>query len=112
MEVSQYSIVLVNLNPSAGGEQSGAEIRKLRPCVVISPDEMNRNLRTIVIVPMTTTSRAYPTRARVSHNQKIVWIVVDQLMTVDRKHLVKSVGNLSKTEIRKLKELLNETYVA
>ncbi len=84
MGLSQYSIVLVNLDRS-----EGAEIRKTRPCVIISPDEMNMHLQTIVVAPMTTTSRNYPTCVRVSHDQKAGWIVVDQILTIDRKELSK-----------------------
>ena len=106
MEIKQYSIVLVNLDRSVG-----AEIRKTRPCVVVSPDEMNRHLRTIVVAPMTTQSRIYPTRVKVKHNQKAGWIVVDQLRTIDRKRILKVIGALSNPEIRKLKDVIRETYV-
>lgn len=111
MEIGQYNIVLVNLNPGTDEVSQGAEIRKVRPCVVISPDEMNRNLRTIVIAPMTTRSRPYPTRVRVRHQKKTGWIVVDQIRTVDRKRVLSMVGNLSNPEIRRLKEIIRETYV-
>lgn len=89
----------------------GAEIRKTRTCVVISPDEMNIHLQTIVVAPMTTTSRNYPTRVRVRHDRKAGWIVVDQILTIDRKRVIKIPGELSNTEIRKLKGVIRETYV-
>ena len=107
MEIVQYSIVLIDLNRAAG-----SEIRKTRPCVVVSPDEMNRYLQTIVVAPMTTKSRAYPTRVRVKHNQRTGWIVVDQILTIDRNRIIKVVGELSNVEVRKLKEVVRETYVA
>jgi mRNA interferase MazF len=106
MEIEQYSIVLVNLDRSVG-----AEIRKTRPCVVVSPDEMNRHLRTIVVAPMTSQSRIYPTRVKVKHHQKSGWIVVDQIRIIDRKRILKMVGVLSNPEIRKLKDVIRETYV-
>jgi mRNA interferase MazF len=106
MEIIQYAIVLVNLER---GE--GAEMQKTRPCVVISPDEMNRHLNTIVVAPMTTRSRSYPTRVRVRHDQKTGWIVVDQMLTIDRKRAMKQLGKLSGREIIKLKGVIRETYV-
>ncbi len=111
MEIAQYDIVLVDLNTGEHKGNTGAEMTKTRPCVVISPDEMNRHLRTIVIAPMTTSPRAYPTRVKVRHDQKSGWIVVDQIMTVDRKRVISRVGNLSNPEIRNLKEAIRESYV-
>ena len=110
MEIVQYDIVLVDLNVDSDSGQTGSEIRKTRPCVVISPDEMNRHLSTIVIAPMTTRSRNYPTRVRVRHQQKTGWIVVDQIRTIDRKRVQSKVGTLSKPEIRRLKDTIRETY--
>ena len=65
MEIKQYEIYLVNLEPTLG-----SEIKKTRPCVVISPDEMNKHLRTVVIAPMTTSSKNYPTRVEIKHDNK------------------------------------------
>jgi len=106
MVLSQYSIVLVNL----GGDR-GAEMKKSRPCVVVSPDEMNRYLRTVVVAPMTTVARTYPTRVRIRHNKQTEWIVVDQLTTLDRKRVLRPLGKLTNPEIRKLKDVIRETYV-
>ena len=106
MELKQYQIVLVNLDPTIG-----SEIKKTRPCVIISPNEMNKHLRTIVISPMTTKSRKYPTRIEVKHDQKIGWIVLDQIRTVDRQRIIKALGRLSKPEIKELKAILKETYI-
>ena len=111
MEVIQYDIVLVDLEISAGPEQSRAEIRKIRPCVVVSPDVMNRNLRTIVVAPMTTRAGTYPTRVRVRHNKQTGWIAVDQLTTVDRRMVIRDLGKLTNPEIKKLKNVIRETYV-
>jgi len=111
MEIGQYDIVLVDLNQSLGDSPPGAEMINTGPCVVISPDQMNRHLSTIVIAPMTTRSRIYPTRVRVRHSQKTGWIVVDQIRTVDRKRIIRKVGSLSNPEVRDLKAVLRETYV-
>ena len=82
-----------------------------RPCVVVSPDEMNRYLRTVVVAPMTTRTRSYPTRVRVRHNQQTGWIVVDQITTIDRNKIKRILGNLTHPEIRKLKNVIRVTYV-
>ena len=106
MEINQYKIVLVNLDPTIG-----SEIQKTRPCVIISPDEMNKHLKTIVIAPMTTNLRKYPTRVLIEHNRKKEMIVIDQIKTIDKKRIIKSFDNLSKSEIKKCKEIIKETYV-
>ena len=106
MEIKQYQIVLVNLDPTIG-----SEIKKTRPCVVISPDEMNKYLRTIVIAPMTTSSKKYPTRVEVKHDNKIGWIVLDQIRTIDKQRIIKDLGRLSRPEIKVVKEIIKETYV-
>lgn len=98
--------MLVNLDPTIG-----SEIRKTRPCAVISPDEMNRNLRTITVAPMTTQSKAYPTRVKVRHNAKIGWVVLDQIRTIDKRRIIKILGELSSKEIQKVKAVLKETFV-
>jgi len=106
MELGQYSIVLVNLDPSIG-----SEIKKTRPCVVISPEEMNKYLRTIVVAPMTTTTRRYPTRVRVRHDKATGWVVLDQIRTIDKQRIIKVLGNLTIHEIREVKSVLKETYI-
>lgn len=106
MEVKQYQIILVNLEPAIG-----SEINKTRPCVVISPDEMNRHLRTVVIAPMTTSSQNYPTRVEIRHENKTGWIILDQIRTIDKHRIIKDLGKLSRPEIRELKAVLKETYV-
>jgi len=106
MEISQYQIILVNLDPTIG-----SEIKKTRPCVVISPNEMNRYLQTIVIAPMTTSSKSYPTRVEIKHDNKIGWIVLDQIRTIDKQRIIKDLGKLSKPEIKEVKAILNETYI-
>jgi len=106
MELKQYQIVLVNLDPTIG-----SEIKKTRPCVIISPNEMNKHLRTIIVAPMTTTSRKYPTRIEVKHEQKIGWIVIDQIRTIDNQRIIKILGRLSQPEVKKVKSVIKETFV-
>ncbi len=106
MELSQYQIVLVNLDPTIG-----SEIKKTRPCVIISPNEMNKYLQTIVLAPMTSSSKKYPTRAEVIHDKKKGWIVLDQIRTVDRQRIIKILGDLSEKEIAKVKAILKETFI-
>ena len=104
--INQYEIVLVNLDPTIG-----SEIKKTRPCVVVSPNEMNKYLNTIVIAPMTSTSKSYPTRIGVTTNNKKGWIVIDQIRTVDRKRITKIFGKLSDKEIQEVKNVMRETFV-
>lgn len=106
MDLKQYQIVLVNLDHT-----NGSEIKKTRPCVVISPDEMNKYLRTIIVAPMTTTSRKYPTRIEIKHDRKIGWIVIDQIRTIDKQRIIKISGTLSQPEIKELKSVIKETFV-
>jgi len=106
MEISQYQIILVNLDPTLG-----SEIQKTRPCVVISPNEMNKFLNTVVVAPMTTSSKNYPTRIEVRHDNKIGWIVLDQIRTIDKQRIIKDLGRLTKSEINELKSVLKETYI-
>ncbi len=99
--INQYEIVLVNLDPTIG-----SEIKKTRPCVVISPNEMNKFLNTIVIAPITSTSKSYPTRIEISGKHTKGWVVIDQIRTVDRKRITKILGKLTdkpKLRIRGLK---------
>ena len=106
MEIVQYAIVLVNLDPTLG-----SEIQKTRPCVVISPNEMNKYLNTIIIAPMTSSLKEYPTRVAVNHNSKKGMIALDQIRTVDKKRILKVLGKLNKTEIQCTKEVLKEMLV-
>lgn len=106
MELTQYCIVLVNLDPTIG-----SEIKKARPCVIISPDEMNKHLQTLIIAPMTSQSKNYPTRIEVKHNQKNGWIVLDQIRTIDMQRVLKSLDKLTEREIAKVKLVIKETFV-
>jgi len=106
MELAQYQVILVNLNPT-----QGSEIKKTRPCVIISPNEINRHLRTIVIAPMTTSSKNYPTRIKVKHNNTIGWVVIDQIRTIDKQRVIKVLGELNNSEVKKIKQILRETFI-
>ena len=106
MEINQYDIVLVNLDPTMG-----SEMKKTRPCVVLSPNEMNKYLQTIVVAPMTTSSKSYPTRVEIKHNQTKGWIAIDQIRTVDRARIVKGFETLTAKEVVKVKNVLKETFV-
>ncbi|MBK9191684.1 MAG: type II toxin-antitoxin system PemK/MazF family toxin [Crocinitomicaceae bacterium] len=107
MELKQYQIVLVNLDPTIG-----SEMKKTRPCVIISPDEMNKYLQTIVIAPMTSSSKNYPTRVPLKHNKTKGWIVLDQIRTIDRERIIKVLDSLTEKEIHNVKSIIHETYVA
>ena len=106
MELKQYQIVLVNLDRTRG-----SEIKKTRPCVLISPDEMNKYLRTVIVAPMTTSSKKYPSRVEVKHDRKMGWIVIDQIRTIDKQRIIKILGRLSQPEIKEVKSVIKETFV-
>jgi mRNA interferase MazF len=106
MEIKQYQIILVNLDPTIG-----SKIKKTRSCVVVSPDEMNKHLRTVVIAPMTKSSKNYPTRIEIKHDNKTGWIVLDQIRTIDKQRIIKDLGKLSKPEIKEIKSIIKETFV-
>tara|TARA_A100001015_G_scaffold209335_1_gene234348 strand:- start:177 stop:500 length:324 start_codon:yes stop_codon:yes gene_type:complete len=106
MEVKQYAIVMVNLNPTIG-----SEIKKTRPCIIISPNEMNKYLRTVVIAPMTTSSKNYPTRVEIEHNKKMGWVVLDQIRTIDKQRIIKVLGRMTESETKEVKSVLKETFV-
>jgi len=106
MELTQYEIVLVNLDPTIG-----SEMKKTRPAVIISPNEMNKYLNTVVIAPMTSSSKNYPTRVEVNHNKTKGWIVLDQIRTIDRQRITKKLGSLTSKEIERVKSVLKETFV-
>ena len=106
MEVKQYQVFLVNLNPTIG-----SEIRKTRPCVIISPDEMNAHLRTVVIAPLTTSSKNYPTRVKIKINKKEGQVVIDQIRAIDKRRIVRKLGELSNKEVKEIKGVIRETFV-
>jgi mRNA interferase MazF len=89
----------------------GHEIKKTRPCLIVSPNEMNQNISTVIIAPMTTKSHDYPTRAVVKFNNVDGWIVLDQLRAVDKKRLIKNIGKIDKHCISKIKAIIKEMLV-
>lgn len=105
-QVNQYDIVLVNLDPTIG-----SEMRKTRPCVVLSPNEMNKYLNTIVVAPMTSSSKPYPTRVEVRHKGTKGWIAIDQIRTIDRTRIVKRFESLTSKEVEKVKDVMREMFV-
>ncbi len=89
MVVNRFDVYLTNLDPTVG-----SEIQKIRPCLVISPDEMNRHIRTVIIAPMTTAGKNYPTRISCKFKKKKGQIVLDQIRTIDRTRLIKKLGSI------------------
>ncbi|HXW56373.1 MAG TPA: type II toxin-antitoxin system PemK/MazF family toxin [Candidatus Cybelea sp.] len=101
----QDEIWLVSLGPT-----QGSEMRKTRPCLVISPDEMNRHLRTVLIAPMTTVERPYPTRVSLTFHGKHGQVALDQIRAVDRQRLVRRIGKVSATTAQAVSTVLVEMF--
>lgn len=94
MVVKRFDVYLINLDPTVG-----SEIKKTRPCLIISPDEMNLYIRTVVVAPMTSADKDYPTRVRCKFKKKQGQIVLDQIRTLDKSRLIKKLGTIeSKTQ--------------
>ncbi len=106
MVIKQYSIYWCNLNPSIG-----SEINKARPCLVISPNEMNRNINTIIIAPITKTINAYPTRISIQLEGKNGAIVLDQLITLDKSRFKGYINKLNNKQILAVKAKIKEMLV-
>ena len=90
MVVNRFDVYLINLDPTIG-----SEIQKARPCLIISPDEMNRHIRTVIVAPMTTASKDYPTRVSCKFKKKKGQIVLDQIRTIDKTRLIKKLGSIN-----------------
>lgn len=105
MVISHFEVYLVNLDPTLG-----SEIEKTRPCLVISPDEINRNLRTAIVAPMTTRGHAYPSRVPCRFKGKAGQVVLDQIRTVDRARLVKRLGKLEGSTASAVLDVLREMF--
>ncbi len=106
MELNQYDIVLVNLDSTLG-----SEMKKTRPCVVLSPDEMNQFLRTVTIAPMTNSTKEYPTRIEINKPNVRGWLVIDQIRTIDKARVIKKIDKLDLQEIKNTKRVIKETFV-
>jgi len=103
--IRRGDVFLVNLDPTCG-----AEIRKTRPCVVVSPDELNTHLRTFIIAPLTTGSHSYPFRLPCRFRGRIGHVVLDQIRTVDQERLVRRLGRLSLSTLGKALTTLQEMF--
>jgi len=90
MVVNRFDVYLINLDPTIG-----SEIQKTRPCLIISPDEMNRHIRTVIVAPMTTAGKDYPTRVTCKFKKKKGQIVLDQIRTIDKTRLIKKVSTIA-----------------
>jgi mRNA interferase MazF len=105
MVARRFDVFLVNLDPTVG-----SEIRKTRPCLVISPDEMNRYISTVIVAPMTTKGRPYPTRVACRFQGKEGQIVLDQLRTIDKQRLVHKLGKINKSTQAAVLDTLAEMF--
>lgn len=104
--MKQYDIYVVSLDPTVG-----REIKKSRPCVILSPDEMNSHISTVIIAPMTPQSHPYPTRIPLEFRGRKGWIVLDQIRTVDKQRLVAKLGRLRPGLSKKVKAVIREMLV-
>ena len=102
----QYDIVLVGLDPTFG-----AEMKKTRPCVVISPDEMNDWLRTVQVAPLTTTTRAYPWRVPITFQRKKGMVALDQIRTIDKGRVLRRLGKARPLVVSAIKRVIDEMLV-
>jgi mRNA interferase MazF len=105
MVINRFDVYLVSLDPTIG-----SEIKKARPCLVVSPDEMNHNIRTVIIAPMTTKGKPYPTRVPCRFKGKKGWVVLDQIRTVDRARLVKKLGIMERRTAALVLQTLREIF--
>lgn len=103
--ISRFDVYLISLDPA-----QGHEIRKTRPCVIISPDDMNHHISTIIVAPMTTKGRDYPTRIPLTFQRKKGQIVLDQIRTVDKIRFVKRLGKLDKNTAARVLAVLQEMF--
>jgi mRNA interferase MazF len=105
MVINRFEVYLINLDPTVG-----SEIKKTRPCLVISPDEMNHHVRTVLVAPMTTKGRAYPTRVACRFKGKDGEVALDQIRAVDQQRLIKRLGRLDSKVATKVLEVLAEMF--
>ena len=107
MVVKRFEVYLVNLDPTVG-----SEIRKTRPCLIISPDEMNRHIATVIVAPMTTKGRPYPTRVACRFQGKDGQIVLDRVRTIDKTRLLRNLGQISKSTQADVLDTLAEMFAS
>ena len=103
--VQRFDVYLISLDPT-----KGSEIKKTRPCLIISPNEMNRHIRTVIIAPMTSTVKNYPSRVTTTFQKKRGQIVLDQIRTVDKKRLLKKLGTINSSAQDKTLNVLQEMF--
>ncbi|HEX9079460.1 MAG TPA: type II toxin-antitoxin system PemK/MazF family toxin [Desulfuromonadaceae bacterium] len=105
MVIRRFDVYLVNLDPTIG-----SEIRKARPCLIISPEEMNRHIATVIVAPMTTKGRDYPTRVSCSFKRKAGQVVLDQIRTIDKARLIQRLGKIDKKTHEEVLSVLAEMF--
>lgn len=105
MVIKRFDVYLVNLDPTVG-----SEIRKARPCLIISPDEMNRYIATVIVAPMTTKGRDYPTRVQCTFKGKVGQVVLDQIRTIDKSRFVQKLGRIDKQTQEEVLTILAEMF--
>jgi mRNA interferase MazF len=105
MVVKRFDVFLIHLDPTLG-----REIKRIRPCLVISPDEMNHHISTVIIAPMTTKEQSYPTRVTCQFQGKKGQIVLDQIRTVDKKRLIKNLGRIDQSAQKAVLNILAEMF--
>jgi mRNA interferase MazF len=103
--ISRFDVYLVNFDPTIGHE-----VRKTRPCLIVSPDEMNRYIGMVIVAPMTTKGRDYPTRVNLTFQGKKGQIILDQIRTIDKSRLIKRLGKIDKNTGPKVLEILEEMF--
>jgi mRNA interferase MazF len=106
MEIKQYQIIAVRIDAASGDSPENT-----RRCIVISPDEMNRYLRTVIIAPLAEVSAGYPTRPKIKHANKTSRAVLDQVTTIEKQRVLEVLGDLQKPEIKKIKTVLREIFI-
>ncbi len=105
--ISRFDVYLVNLDPTIGHG-----VRKTRPCLIVSPDEMNQYIGTVIMAPMSTKGRDYPTRVNLTFQGKKGQIVLDQIRTIDKIRLIKRLGKIDKKPAQKVLEILGEMFAS
>lgn len=103
--INRFEVFLINLDPTVG-----SEIKKTRPCLVVSPDEINHNIRTVIVAPLTTKGQPYPTRVPCRFKGKNGQVVLDQIRTVDRSRLIKKLGKVSGKTAATVLDVLQEMF--
>jgi mRNA interferase MazF len=105
MAINRFEVYLINLDPTVG-----SEIQKTRPCLVVSPDEVNHHIRTVIIAPLTTKGRSYPTRVPCQFKGKDGQVVLDQIRTVDQSRLIKKLGRIDGKTAAAVLDVLQEMF--